>query len=138
MSVPAPSLSAQRGYHIHPGDCATWAGVCISTKLPVWRMVSDAHRALHFAIVPCEVMPLDRAGVVTGHTNIASPWRIWDKNDVARADFPSRVYEQAMNFRCACHAFFSFNLPGDTLAAPCLSGWKLRIKMGDEKHPFSM
>ena len=34
--------------------------------------------------------------------------------------------------------YFSFNLPGDTLAAPCLSGWKLRTKMGNEKHPFSM
>ena len=34
LSVPAPSLSAPHGYHVHPGDCATWAGVCISTKLP--------------------------------------------------------------------------------------------------------
>lgn len=41
--------------------------------------------------------------------------------------FP-HIYAQALNFRCAFYAFFSFNLPGDTLAAPCLSGWKLRIK----------
>lgn len=33
---------------------------------------------------------------------------------------------------CFFFFFLSFNLPGDTLAAPCLSGWKVRIRAGNE------